>query len=192
VPQPPESDLLFSIRYGNGVWVTVGKIIMASIDGSAWTIPVSNPGYLRGLLYGNGRFVAFGWDGVVWSSADGTNWVNVTMDTSIDLERGLFQDGLFSLDGIVSPKFALVSRDGIAWYSTKLSGALLGMVPSVGADTPPNLVLAGEWGRSYTVQQSTNVATWADLIRATNLNGVTTIPLTNSSDRALFFRARPN
>ena len=183
VPYPPIGELP-SLRFEQGMWVAAYKGIISSVDGTNWFLRVQNPGYLTGLVYGDNRWVGFGWDGAIWSSPDGTNWLNCSFPTSADFSPGAFQNGLFSLYAPASymqPPMALVSMDGIQWFDASKSGPLL----SLRADnsfTSLTLAVAGEWGRNYRIRGSTNLNfnAWFDVQTITNTAGVTSATITNS------------
>ncbi len=183
---------IWGLGYEQGVWVAVCQNIISSVDATNWTIRAENAGYLRGLIYGNHRWVAFGWDGLIWSSPDGTNWLNCSYNSPADWGPGVFQDGLFSLYGPVGyllPASAVVSRDGVQWFDPAKSGPLLALDRGPTEDLL-TLSLAGEWGRTYGFQISTNLSFWSDAGTVTNSNGVTSQTFTNTgTGNALFFRA---
>src|ERR1044071_2335709 len=179
---PPCTGPIFSMDYQKGVWVAVCQNIVSSVDLTNWTLRVENAGHLDGLIYGNERWVAFGWAGVIWGSSDGTNWLNHSFGT-IDFNQGVFQDGLFSL---YAP--GVVSRDSIQWFDASISGPLLAL--RAGNSSSPSLTLAGEWGRNYLIRGSTNLSAWFDMQTITNTAGVTSVPITNSLNAtSLFLRA---
>lgn len=191
VPYPPIGELP-SLRFEQGVWVAAYRGIISSEDGTNWFLRVANPGYLTGLTYGNNRLVGFGWHGAIWSSPDGTNWLNCSFPTSANFGPGVFQDGLFSLYAPASylqSPMGLVSNDGIHWFDASISGPLL----SLHVDNAPGLLtlaLAGEWGRNYLVRGSTNLSIWSDMRTITNTAGVTSVRVTNSlSANSVFIRA---
>ena len=81
---------LQDLAYGNGQIVGVGSyyergnswnvtyhgVIISSSDGVTWTQQTLPPtGFLKGVSYGNDRFVVTGDAGAILSSADGTTWI---------------------------------------------------------------------------------------------------------------------
>lgn len=191
VPYPPLGELP-TLRFEQGVWIAAYKGIISSEDGTNWFLRVSNPGYITGLAYGNNRWVGFGWDGAIWSSPDGTNWLNCSYPTGADFSPGIFQDGLFSLyapASFMQSPMAVVSKDGVHWFDAAISGPLL----SIRADNSAvalTLALAGEWGRNYLVRRSTNLVSWSDAWTITNTAGVTSVTITNTlNEFPLFLRA---
>ena len=71
---------LFDVCYGNGAYVAVGGLynkgyIAHSTDGMNWQIgATSSPAYLRGVAYGDGRFLAVV-DTTVITSTNGLSWI---------------------------------------------------------------------------------------------------------------------
>jgi hypothetical protein len=87
-PGGTADDDLFGATYGNGHFVVVGRtgsngkdqgILYTSVDGKNWTLPqidytlVSTQTALGGVVYGAGRFLAYG-GGTLVSSEDGEHW----------------------------------------------------------------------------------------------------------------------
>lgn len=67
------------VAYGNGLFVAVGNPmtldIYTSPDGITWTKrSCANSGTLRGITFGNGKFVTVGDSGYVFTSTDGIIW----------------------------------------------------------------------------------------------------------------------
>jgi len=191
VPYPAIGELP-SLRFEQGIWIAAYKGIISSEDGTNWFLRVSNSVYITGLAYGNNRWVGFGWDGAIWSSPDGTNWLNCSHPSGRNFSPGVFQDGLFSLYSPVTylkSPMAVVSKDGIHWSDAAISGPLLSLRAdsSLGSLT---LALAGEWGRVYLVRSSTNLLTWSDTRTITNSAGVTSVIINNTLNGwPQFFRA---
>jgi hypothetical protein len=61
-----------------------------------WTRRTSGTSdWLFGVTYGNGLFVAVGWDGTILTSPDGVNWTARTSGTSNCLSGVTYGNGLF-------------------------------------------------------------------------------------------------
>ena len=149
---------------GTGLFVAVGwkhdsssgtdqPKVYYSEDGSSWT-PASQPptGDLRllGVTYGqkpdgSGLFVAVGWDGAVFTSADGDRWTEVGSGTSEWLEDVIYAGGRFVAVG--SSGTAIASTDGEAWspFGAGISGWLNGVGYGGG-----RYVAVGERGAIFT------------------------------------------
>jgi hypothetical protein len=67
-------DNLYSVAYGNGVFVAVGDNKYVSSDGVTWTHPVFFSGTLRKVTYLGNEFVALGVQETIAASPDGVNW----------------------------------------------------------------------------------------------------------------------
>jgi len=67
---------LYGVNSGRGLFVAVnGFSALTSSDGANW-FPHSSGGTILSVAFGNGIFVAVGGYGNLFSSADGTNWIN--------------------------------------------------------------------------------------------------------------------
>ncbi|MGC8967977.1 MAG: hypothetical protein ACP5JV_06590 [Thermus sp.] len=55
---------------------------------------------LYGVAYGNGTFVAVGWDGTILTSPDGVNWTARTSGTSNNLNAVTYGNGTFVVVGL--------------------------------------------------------------------------------------------
>ncbi|MGY2954787.1 hypothetical protein ACVWZQ_002946, partial [Thermostichus sp. MS-CIW-29] len=65
-------------------------------DGVSWTQRTSGTSnQLNGVAYGNGLFVAVGWDGTILTSPDGVSWTQRTSGTSNWLNGVAYGNGLF-------------------------------------------------------------------------------------------------
>lgn len=77
---PPDGNYLYrrAVVFGNGTFVTTRqRSLYSSTDGITWTERVTRPGFIRGLIFVNGRFVAAdgGGDSFYWmTSDDGVSW----------------------------------------------------------------------------------------------------------------------
>ena len=96
--------------------------IYSSIDGVTWTnASPSRNETLRGVAYGNGRFVAVGNQGVIWSSADGLLWSVLQLVSRKDLRDVQFNGSSFLAVG--DSGTALLSADGVNWQDKSLTDA---------------------------------------------------------------------
>ncbi len=108
------------IAFGNGRVVGLsytwglGYGFWTSTDGFAWFLnPVSVQLPLRGLAFGNGRFVAVGEDGFAFTSVDGITWTSLGRVVSRDINDVLFDGRQFVACG--NRGLLLTSTDGVAW-----------------------------------------------------------------------------
>jgi hypothetical protein len=118
------SDLL-TVAYGNGVFIAAGTgVILRSADGSTWTITALNDKFndtyiLSGAAWDGQKFVVVGnylrsLGGVLFTSADGTDWSSRNLDAA----GVVFTSGIAYGDGfsvIVGLTGMAVSRDLITW-----------------------------------------------------------------------------
>lgn len=128
----PVGNLLYDVTYGNGIFVAVGRndiahsgAIVTSADGITWTSRTSgNDETMRGVIYGNGIFVAVSNAGRIYTSDDGINWISRSSGTSADLYEVTYGNGTFLTFGSkavpygVSYVVILASADGITWTKT--------------------------------------------------------------------------
>lgn len=180
-----------SARFINGRFIGVGGnddgFIFSSADGVTWEqTTLAGTGWLEGVAYGKGRYVAIGRD-VSAVSFDGTNWtVQPVPIPGYDIQ---FADGWFIA---VGPAYGmLVSRDGIQWemvdYPVLNEHALNTLAYGGGAVVvgggislyrgtlndsevfrkrlrllaPAQLEFYGASGYEYRLEQSTNLIDWS-------------------------------
>jgi len=169
---------------GQGVFVAVGwkydgayhPKVYNSTNGLSWSEASQPPTAtgdleLLGVAYGQkpdgtGLFVAVGWDGAVFTSADGDRWTEVGSGTSEWLEDVIYAGDRFVAVG--SSGTAIASTDGEAWspFGAGISGWLNGVGYGGG-----RYVAVGERGAIFTKDGE------ADWVRhesgiAASLNGV--------------------
>lgn len=112
------------LAFGNNVFVAAGEHgnldqkarIAYSHDGRRWmeaTYPAGLP-YLRGVTYGNGKFVAVGDDGVVLTSVDGITWSLSTIPAAPDLREVVWEGSVF----VASAIHPTTTYPGVFWTST--------------------------------------------------------------------------
>jgi hypothetical protein len=76
----PDASQVANIIYGNGVFITfsaVREIYHTSPDGRVWTSHAESQMRIFQLLFGNGRFLAYGPGGNAFYSVNGVDWVSV-------------------------------------------------------------------------------------------------------------------
>ncbi|MDX1953342.1 MAG: immunoglobulin domain-containing protein [Verrucomicrobiota bacterium] len=107
---------------GNGRWVGVGNgFTAASTDGNLWRSRIVRADF-DAVAYGEGRFVAVGFDGKVGYSTDGLNWTLTTqgpVPATKNFRAVTYSNGRFIAVGTGS--FIMISEDGIAWTDKSLS-----------------------------------------------------------------------
>ena len=119
----PESGMT-SVAWSGNLLVAVGisgdgyPSAWTSTDSEAWTLRTvpGNAGYnLRDITWGNGRFVAVGWGGVlaVFTSSDGINWQGNAGDASLPAMNAVTTGVTNYL--AVSNTSREVSADGLTW-----------------------------------------------------------------------------
>lgn len=110
------------LAYGKGLFVTFSSQLNATFhsdDGVHWERSDLDPGlpygwdyYIADIAYGNGRFVAVGWDGYIFTSLDGRKWSRVYLDFPYYLMSVAYGNGRFVAVGDFD---VLTSADGFHW-----------------------------------------------------------------------------
>jgi hypothetical protein len=149
------ADSFLGIAFGNGQLITVGtsartveSTILTSADFNSWkrrTYDLVES--LIDIAYGNNMFVAVGYDGAIFSSRDGSEWVLRRLGTN-DLRGVVFGDGRFVVVG--DNKTILISTDGVSWP-----------LPSSGTRNTLNMVTYGA-GKYVAVGEYGTVLTSVD------------------------------
>ena len=159
-PKPQKSqsviDEVTAIAYGNGKFVAVGysinystetytktytNKIATSTDGVTWTAVTQSvfgdDAYINGIVYGNGKFVAYNYskgndntkiatstDGVTWTSADVNNIFNIN-EIQIVFGNGKFVAVGYSYSinysTYTSTQKIATSTDGVIWTTADVS-----------------------------------------------------------------------
>jgi hypothetical protein len=162
-----DKDLLRTIAYGNGVWVSAGWRLITSTDGVSWSdhgmaddvITPINCAVTDGMAFGDGRFlVACGSN--LASSSDGLSWTKVGPTPNVGGHPYLLWDASekqFVCSGDEGPSF--VSPDGKAWTKISISKAHLcdsGLEPrsECASFYTEGVFLTTEWGGA--IRRSTN------------------------------------
>lgn len=104
--------------YGEGISEPARLTVMprTMLDRWTWRHPVPHGSDLRGIVFGNGRFVAVGEGGAILSSVDGTNWINSSLEVG-NLRGVAFGNGKFVA---ISLGFVYTSTDGLQWEQHRL------------------------------------------------------------------------
>lgn len=110
---PGPSTNLYSVAFGNGVFVAVGdnSFVARSADGANWTTSTAGAfGNLARVRFLNGQFVAVGSSDRILFSANGAAWTSSTLPTSgfWDVAQG---NGVY----VVAGSTAWMSGDGANW-----------------------------------------------------------------------------
>ena len=110
------------LGFFNNTFIAVGDVIYTSTNGTEWTsafLP-SESVHFRGIAYGNGTYVAAGWNwsdwsAVVYTSSNGSDWSKRTEGLAglKQLNRVVFSGNTFVAVG--NGGTILTSSDGITW-----------------------------------------------------------------------------
>ena len=112
---PNGGSNLYGATWGNGLFVVggykIGGLIVTSPDGNTWA-QTDVALVVKGLAYGNGKYVAAGDNGAIETSPDGTNWTVQNSGTTVSLEGITYNNGFVAvgLGGTI-----LSSTDGVTW-----------------------------------------------------------------------------
>lgn len=107
--------LLRAATWGPQGFVAVGdRLIYQSMDALEWTArdKPANSSFMSGVAYGNGRYVAAGGSGALWSE-DGEDWSAVTVMRGQAIRDLAFGGGVFVVVG--DDGFRARSVDGETW-----------------------------------------------------------------------------
>jgi hypothetical protein len=196
------------LAYANGQWIEVGGSWLAdwgadietSLDGFNWfeTAPQgpSGPGtpfgsVLNAIAYGNGNYVAVGGEQeyavenwfvpgplMVLTSTDGITWIRRSQTNTQTSARAVaYGNG----------RFVLLAGSGVILQSDPIIRLSLTRNPGVGLIT---LSLEGPTGMNCTMQSSSDLISWQDLINITSVEATTTVGIPfHSVSRQMFYRA---
>ena len=126
VPKAPFTENMIAYaRYGNNVFIALEYNpssqphirILRSVNGTEWTGTAVEHDIER-ITYGNGTFVAVGYDGVILSSDDGKEWIR--RDAELP-ERNRFLDVTYGKNMFVAIGAGVIftSPDGKRWQEVK-------------------------------------------------------------------------
>jgi hypothetical protein len=155
------NTVIFSIAYGNGLWVASGDAgqIRTSTNGSTWTTVTSNFsndffGSIRSISYGNDLWVAGGQLGQIRTSTNGSTWTTVTSNFGSTLIQSIaYGNGLWVAGGYTGQM--RTSTNGSTW-TTVNSNFGTSIINSIAYDN--GLWVAG--GYTGQMRTSTNGSTW--------------------------------
>lgn len=164
-------ELLRTIAYGNGRWVSGGWQMTTSEDGVNWTdrgasedvISAVNCQITDGLAFGNGIFLAACGSSLA-SSTDGLEWTEVGDTPDVGGHPYLFFDPATSLFGCSGDDGAsFVSTDGTSWQSVAYDTVHLCASGLTSRGDCPSFFHAGtyltaEWGGK--IKRSTDGERW--------------------------------
>jgi len=128
-----DQDLLRTIAYGNGVWLSAGWRLVSSADGVTWTdhgmaedvITAIRCPVTDGLAFGDGKFLLACGSNLA-SSSDGLAWTKVARTPDVGGHPYLIWDEAqqrFVCSGDDGPSF--VSSDGASWTKISITQAHL-------------------------------------------------------------------
>ncbi|HVN13312.1 MAG TPA: M4 family metallopeptidase, partial [Kineosporiaceae bacterium] len=111
----PLAGTAVAIAYGGGQFAAAGQqLVVTSADGLTWTDHSSTlpSGFTpRGITFGGGTWVVVGWNGNIFTSADGGTWLAADSGTTIELDDVAYGDGRFvAVGGTI-----LTSTDAVHW-----------------------------------------------------------------------------
>jgi hypothetical protein len=164
------------VEYAEGLYVAIGdggagQNVRTSPDLVTWTEQNPQTGNeLEDVTYGNGVFVATGWNNTIVSSPDGITWTKhtITLQYQQRIWGVEFCNGLFVAYGQYGA--VLTSPDGAQW--TKRTTMLTGDIGAAAYDGA-NLIITGNTGG---VQKSDPWAPWIRSTRSTRLTRSTRMP----------------
>ena len=169
VQSTPTTEILLDVEYANGLYVAVGgtlqggRVIITSPDGINWTNNTpGGSGFLKGIAYGDGKFVTGGLNGSILTSTDGVSWQNQSSGTSERIFDMIYENGQFIAVGWSGT--ILTSPDGENWSSQTppIPNSLFGITYNDG------LYIAT--GSASTILTSTDTINWTQRIPSPQLS----------------------
>lgn len=140
-----------AVAFGGGRFVSVNGRgpIRSSEDGRSWTVRLSEPGHeLIGVRYLQGKFYAFGPEGVGYRSTDGVDWEELTPQAVNLRDLAVFDDRFV---GVALGKIVL-SDDLVIWETQPFQEA----VSRVMANEESLVAM----GRNGVIHATTDLAAW--------------------------------
>ena len=148
-----------SVIFGKGLFLSVysdagrGHYIQTSPDGITWTEKIT--GATKSLIevaYGEGKYIAVGYEGTIISSLDLTTWTEETSGVNDDITSVIYANGLFI--ATCPSSCVLTSPDGITWTAnnnvTGLWKVIFGNNMFVGIGVYLNYILTSYDGATWT------------------------------------------
>ena len=151
----PTTSGLESVTFGNGRYVAVGfkGTILHSNNGRQWSAAKSGTkDWLNDVTFGGGMFMAVGANGTLLTSFDGKSWMRRSSGTETTLGGVSFGDRRF----VIAGRAGLILESGLLPLPPK-PPALTSRLAEGGA---PVLVIAGQEGQLYRIEQSTDLNGW--------------------------------
>lgn len=115
-----DMNLLRTVAFGNGLFVTAGWQALSSRDGKTWTpLPATHQNWFGALVFAHATWAAVGGYGMRLTSADGTTWSDHAIDTTAAHPHGclVFDGARFVACNDNGQRSH--SADGVTWsYST--------------------------------------------------------------------------
>ena len=149
---------IFSVAYGNSLWVAGGKSgqLRTSTDAITWTTQTSNFGNtgIDSIAYGNSLWVAGGYAGQLRTSTDAITWTTRTLNLGNQRIQSVAYGNNLWVAGATNGQLR-TSTDAITW-TTQTSNFGSSAIFSVAYGN--NLWVAG--GYNGELRTSTNAITW--------------------------------
>jgi hypothetical protein len=182
-----------SVAYGNDLFVVVASgggnsRVMTSPDGNSWTLRYVGNVSLNDIFYGNGVFVAVGYN-IVKTSSDGINWTSVEIPGNWRSVTGGVVNGSYLFAAVSSVGTLerdnvriLISSDGVNWTSVVgphhtqnwhaiTFGNGMFVATEGGNYTMPNRILTSVNGISWSIRSVHTVS--SSILRDASIHGVT-------------------
>jgi hypothetical protein len=124
---------------GTRFWM-VARDVYSSTDGTNWVLGLSGFPTAAGAG-GNGTLVMVGYRGLIFSSKDGSNWVNQSSITYNGVTNVNYANGRFV--GTLSPRNFIISSNGSNWnlLSTATTNQIRKLIWTGDSSSTPNVYL---------------------------------------------------
>jgi hypothetical protein len=166
-PSPPVFHRLSTVAFGKTNFLAGGGAsldVFSSSDGTGWTnVGTAGRWGSRRIVFGGGYFLSVEQLGGIFTSRDGAQWTRRESGASTDLRGAAYGLGTF----------VAVGKGGTILQSDDLRRAILGN-PHF-ANSGFSLTISGEPDRIYTLQSSSDLLHWGDVLTFTNLQGIISV-----------------
>jgi hypothetical protein len=154
----PKGTALSEITFCGGKFFAYGgwpSSMATSTDGENWTVVVSNlRDDIKGIAYGNGKYVFVTYEGTIRYSTDGITWTAANRPSGITQYQGIAYGG-GKFVAVTSNGRIAYSADGVTW--TAIPGSYSHLRSIAYGD---GKFVAGGWGHT---RYSSDGVTWTEV-----------------------------